>query len=349
MRIGKPCLGLALLWAGGAGALWAQGLDRSAAVSMAHAGTSLTEAQAQALEARLEAQPDDLDTRTQLLGYYFRRAHESREARRAKQAHVQWLIRNRPEAAIAGGPEARLNSAIDGEAYFEAKRLWLDQAKALDKDPRVLGNAAAFVQLEDDEKAEQLWKQAQQVEPSNDDWPGDLGRLYKRRIYGLKAEARRPLAAVALQHFERALEVTDSRASILTDAAEVAVDAGETEKARAFALELLATPAGHWSHGNAVHHGNLVLGRLALQSGNVAEAGQYLLKAGETPGSPNLNSFGPNMTLARELLEEGEREVVLDYFQLCSGFWKSDRGRLDNWAATVLGGGTPDFRANLIY
>ena len=104
---------------------------------------------------------------------------------------------------------------------------------------------------------------------------------------------------------------------------------------------------GH--NGNNSHFGNIVLGRLALREGHLEEAKQRLLQAGQTSGSPNLNSFGPNMALAKELLQQGESAVVLEYFELCSRFWKSNRGRLAEWATTVKEGKIPNFGANLIY
>lgn len=53
------------------------------------------------------------------------------------------------------------------------------------------------------------------------------------------------------------------------------------------------------------------------------------------------------MTLAKELLDEGQSGVVLQYLGLCQNLWKTDRGRLDQWSATVRRGGIPDFGANL--
>ena len=104
---------------------------------------------------------------------------------------------------------------------------------------------------------------------------------------------------------------------------------------------------GDWSFGGAVHHANLVLGRVALASGDLTAAGEHLIRAGETPGGPGLNSFGPNMMLAKELLAHGQREVVLEYFKKCKRFW--NREELGTWAATVREGGIPDFGANLVY
>jgi hypothetical protein len=62
-----------------------------------------------------------------------------------------------------------------------------------------------------------------------------------------------------------------------------------------------------------------------------------------------MNSFGPNMSLAKDLLEKGEREVVLEYFELCRKFWKLHTGRLDDWSRDVKAGRIPDFGANLVY
>jgi len=55
------------------------------------------------------------------------------------------------------------------------------------------------------------------------------------------------------------------------------------------------------------------------------------------------------MILAKELLEKGEKDAVLKYFQLCALFWKSGQNKLNNWTDTVQNGGMPDFAANLAY
>ena len=85
----------------------------------------------------------------------------------------------------------------------------------------------------------------------------------------------------------------------------------------------------------------------ADEDDDVELAKRHLLEAGKVSGSPQLGSFGPNMRLAADLLERGEREVVLEYFRLCASFWPRDE--LKDWAALVEGGRTPDFGANLIY
>jgi len=138
----------------------------------------------------------------------------------------------------------------------------------------------------------------------------------------------------------------------LADLAKRALNAGDAEKASAYSNRLLEMAPQYpkdWNYGNAIYYGNFVLGRIAVQKGNLAQAGKYLLAAAGTPGSPQLDSFGPNMTLAKELLEKGQSGIVLQYMDLCKNFWKMDRGQLDQWSATVRGGSIPDFSGNLDY
>lgn len=78
-------------------------------------------------------------------------------------------------------------------------------------------------------------------------------------------------------------------------------------------------------------------------------ATRELLLAGQTPGSPTLNRFGPNMGLAKDLLERKQTEVVLAYFDLCEKFWKHGGESLQSWRTAVKSGTMPDFRANLVY
>ena len=114
-------------------------------------------------------------------------------------------------------------------------------------------------------------------------------------------------------------------------------------------LAIAPTLHTHWNHGNAIHQANLALGEIALAEDNTRLACEHLLAAGASLGSPQLNSFGPNMRLALKLLERGERKSVLEYFESCRRFWKTSGGKLDAWKADVEAGRTPDFKANLWY
>jgi hypothetical protein len=143
-----------------------------------------------------------------------------------------------------------------------------------------------------------------------------------------------------------------TRVYSLADAAKLAVRASALDDAEAFGRELLTFSSKDWNEGNALYFGNMILGQVVLRRDDVVTAIGYLLASGRTPGSPQLNSFGPNMTLAKELLEtknDAAREAVLEFFGQCAGFWKLDRGQLKRWSEVVRGGGTPDFGANLVY
>jgi hypothetical protein len=98
-----------------------------------------------------------------------------------------------------------------------------------------------------------------------------------------------------------------------------------------------------WNYGNAVHAGHTVRGLLALDRGDVPQAIAELEYSGATNGSPQLDSFGPSMRLAKALLAHGERDAVLHYFEQCARFWEGGRSVLNIWAAKVRNGGIPNF------
>ena len=227
--------------------------------------------------------------------------------------------------------------------------------KQLEREPdnvTIMGHAAAFFMFGDRRTSFQLLKRAQSLDPSNPEWPRRLGQLYTMGSRG-SMEVDKRVAEQALEQYERAYELTDDsdRDSLLEDLAKAAFDADRLDKAGRYAELMLQNTESGWNQGNRIHHGNLVLGRIALREGNVEEAKSRLIAAGNTPGSPQLNSFGPNMALAKALLEVGERDVVLEYFQLCSKFWKSSRaaGKLDEWGVLAAAGRVPEFGANLVY
>jgi len=131
-----------------------------------------------------------------------------------------------------------------------------------------------------------------------------------------------------------------------------ALDSGDLNKARQYSTELLGEAQVHgkeWPSGEAIHFGNIVAGRVALAAGDIESAKANLLAAGKTAGSPALNSFGPNMTLARDLLQKNDSATVIAYLDECRSFWKLEQGRLAKWIDMAQRGVMPDFGANLVY
>jgi hypothetical protein len=86
-----------------------------------------------------------------------------------------------------------------------------------------------------------------------------------------------------------------------------------------------------------------------VQEGRLDDAKRCLIEAGKTPGSPQLDSFGPDMGLAQDLLERGERETVLEYLKLCRRFWDGHGYLLDRWSQEIKAGKTPDLEDKYQY
>jgi hypothetical protein len=243
---------------------------------------------------------------------------------------------------------------MEGSAYRQGKALWLQNVKDHPTNAMILGNAAAYFTIYDHGTAEDLLTKGQVLEPQNPAWSERLGQLYKLEAIG---QPGTNLAAKALAEFEKAQTQTSPAlpgSPRLVDLAKMAFAAGDLEKARTYANELLG-PGLEWggggNAGDAFFHGNIVLGRIALREGKQDEAKRRLLEAGKTKGSPVLGSFGPSMTLAKELLEKGETNAVLEYFRDCGNFWKLSPAadKLGTWTAAVKEGKAPDFGANLVY
>ncbi len=111
-----------------------------------------------------------------------------------------------------------------------------------------------------------------------------------------------------------------------------ALRAGDVAGARAASARMFEVAAevgeDDWNYGNLVHWGHIIRGHACLQENDVVGAQADLRAAGRTPGSPQLNSFGPDLWLAWTLLKQGEDEAVLDYLHEISRFWSPSGRRL---------------------
>ncbi len=340
--------------------------------ALSRLGHELPDAKATDLESQVTGSNDELALRLLLIGYYFLGQRHSKAAEAARLSHILWLIEHAPAFKTVGTPYCFVFSKSDPEGYERAKQLWLSRIQTCPRDTAILANAAQFFTLNDTTLSEKLLTQGEALEPENPHWPEQLGRLYSLKSRGCN-EQDTTLAAKSFAAYENAEQVRSSqeapkdkddddearailsRLHALPALARSAFDACEFEQAANYASELLEMANNtelrefFRNDGDAIHQGNLVLGRVALEMGELEQSKIHLLASGKTSGSPSLSSFGPNMSLAKELLGRGERDVVLDYFVLCSQFWKSGADRLGTWTEDVKQGNVPDFSANLRY
>lgn len=215
-----------------------------------------------------------------------------------------------------------------------------------------------------------------QSDPLKNPWAMEITMLFKsdeRRASSLPGEEKKQLFAQCRDYILRARALTEEALKkhpgdsslthglgVLDDAlARASLELGDTTKAKELAQKQLAanTDTTNWNYGNIIHDANSTLGRAALRDGDKKLAAGFLHKAGATPGSPQLNSFGPDWTLAREMIEAGETQAVLDYFDLVEKFWVNRKSsassaakladrrqqKLDQWRAEVRAGKVPDF------
>lgn len=146
---------------------------------------NMTAEQADALEAGLKSNPDDLETHKKLLFFYSHTGPKIlgvEKAIAARRPHVLWMIQHHPEDEITASREGQIaatprDSLPDPEGYAQAKKLWLAQTESPTTGTLVLSRAAAFFRATDKPLAEKMLLRAQAIDPKGR-WSAQLGRLY---------------------------------------------------------------------------------------------------------------------------------------------------------------------------
>ena len=108
-------------------------------------------------------------------------------------------------------------------------------------------------------------------------------------------------------------------------------------------------PAFVRKDGNSEHSAYVILGLVCLSKGKVASASKMLELASKISPTPQLRSFGPNLSLADALLKNGEKQVVLSFLEECADFWDLGGSLIKDWMNQIELGQYPDFGTNLNY
>ena len=109
-------------------------------------------------------------------------------------------------------------------------------------------------------------------------------------------------------------------------AAEICFLAGSYQDSRLFTQQIKDNidSFNYTTKGGMLHEYHTLMGRHMVREGNLEEAKQHLMLSIDLSPSAVMQSFGPNMSLALDLLLQGEKVTVLAYLNGCARFWEKE-------------------------
>ena len=122
-------------------------------------------------------------------------------------------------------------------------------------------------------------------------------------------------------------------------------------KVQSLAKELLSVAqfySSNWNYGNAIFEGNLAFAECDVKEKKIDSALLRLKEAAKTPGSPQLNSFGPpysDLSVLSELLREGKKKEVLDFLGSFNKYWELEFSKeiMTFWTSEIAANRIPKF------
>jgi TonB family protein len=148
------------------------------------------------LESRVLQNPEDIDTRMQLLQFYWDTAPAGKvdpSRGSARLRHILYLVERHPELAASASKLAyvyRINGPYANVADHEAVRgQWLAAVQGNPRDNAIAINAARFLEVEDPDDAERVLARALETDPENRELAANLGFLYAMQLLGLDSMA----------------------------------------------------------------------------------------------------------------------------------------------------------------
>jgi tetratricopeptide (TPR) repeat protein len=296
-----------------------------------------------------------------LLAYYMNRRSTDETAHNKTVLHALWFLENHPETE---GLDVFLPHNND-----EVAGLWQQQLDKYPDNLQVICNAGDYFSVGYTDQAIECYKLGKSLDPENSaEWDEKLAHAYRIKMMESPEQDKQAWADASLRAYEDAyanskpLSFTTppgyptvtfvggapnfQKPVLLLEMTRMALTAGDLEKATDYANRMLENPSGpSW-----VYEGNYVLGMIAIQNGDLEGAGEYLLASGNIPWpAERKNPFRPNMSLAKELMDGGKRDVVLGFLKKCLNFWTSEYIPCSQWIQEIEEGETPDFSGYLNY
>ncbi len=331
-------------------------------------GQNLTPEKVAELEAVVQQDPHDIRSQSLLLVYYMNKQSTDESARSKREQTVLWLIENHPEAEVLGQPWGQLRRLP--QQNDEVAELWKQQLEKYPDNLQVIWNAGNYFIIGYIDQAIACYERGKSLDPENSaKWDQQLGLAYQFKMRKSPEQNKQTLADASLRAYENAYAESETpsfttqapgyppttfgfpnakESTSLPYMAKAALVAGDLDKAENYANRMLSLEEDSWANmAICVYTGNYVLGMIAIRNGDLQTAGEYLLAAGDA--GRYRGYVIPNMSLAKDLVDSGEREVVLAFLKQCLNFPTSANHPFRRWIQEMEEGMTPDFSGYLNY
>ena len=292
------------------------------------AGQELTEVEVGELEQHLIQEPTDLNARIKLLGFYQETQDESEESAKRTIKLLAWMIENQPGSSIF-----ELVSVPNNPEQEALNSRFLEMAKRTD-DVAVIDNAALFSRSTHIEQAQHMWKRAQAIEPNRTKWARRLAVHYLGLIRS-KGATDDHLMMEAMHQCTLAINLYSAQkddayiqmyaTTMLTELADHLLSSSKLDEADQIAALMLqivptfretsrsdGTKSKIQLNSDYQHQSLAISGRASLRRSDMGSAINFLEEM-IACGLP----LNPDLTLAQEILLNGERGLAKKYLLAC--------------------------------
>ncbi len=303
----------------------------SRSIATLEAGKNLSKVDCEKLETELLKEPDNLESRIQIVGFLWKDAlkkEHTAENQNGWLKNVCWLIKNYPENDVLYWPEANHFPRANNDTLSLLQALWDECVARHSENVMVLRNAASFYSQIAPEKSLDLVIQALDLSSDSVALQQDYA-TYLSLVIDKCGNSKLPEKFVSKA--KALFEKQPNNIVILRTLLRLKMNESDFEGAKLYAHRLAdLKQSDHFTH--------TALGIILLAEGDINGAKRELVSS---TNSATLSGNDYDFALANSLLNLGEKTSVVLYLKKCWKLWPMGRPFLLIWIASILVGGKP--------
>lgn len=296
-------------------------------------GENLSNGGAKELVAKVAEEPNKVELRIKLFGFFSRRRYSSKEAMDPLVEQALWLIENVVDLPVVlAHAITSIGYSCTTKQFTVLRSALLDQVRKHQSNASIIGRAGQFIIWHDYERAEELLNRAHELDSNNFRWWATLSQFAFFEFTSGFLLYKEEYAKKVLSYGPKAIEF-GATPDILhcSYVAKAGIFLKQFEVA-----EWAANLLGQSSDGPSRQISNALLGQIALGKKDIKSALYYLSRFEK--GYVNINV---TWELARELCLQDQGKAVIDCIEKYRR--KVPVRQRNEWIELIRQGKTPTF------